>query len=186
MQTIEATTLPAGAPVQSVPVTLDLLTRMRTEELKALYAKGRVPDSLAVLDGTPRGRMLAVAGPPDRGLTSDLIRAFAGGRVFPWDGKSFQSETASTGRGINRVIVAGDLFPFSTFVGPSEVDGAPAVILDYDKPQNPALIRMVHDEIREVAPGLFMGPAMRKTKGRPALVLHFAIDATDRAAGARA
>ena len=38
------------------------------------------------------------------------------------------------------------------------------------------MIRQIHDEIREVSPGLFLGPAMWKTKAAPAFVLWFALD----------
>jgi hypothetical protein len=51
------------------------------------------------------------------------------------------------------------------------------LILDYDLDVNPGYIRHVHDEIREVSPGLFMGPAMWKGRGeKKTLVLWFALD----------
>ena len=51
-----------------------------------------------------------------------------------------------------------------------------ASALDYDLADNPALIRAIHDEVREVAPGLFLGPAMWKSARGPTLVLWFALD----------
>lgn len=59
---------------------------------------------------------------------------------------------------------------------PDSMDGAPCVVLDYDKPENPWLIRKIHDELREVSPGLFLGPAMAKTVRGPKLLLYFACD----------
>jgi hypothetical protein len=157
--------------------TLETLAALDVDALGPVYAGGTVPASLAALDGHPRGRMLAVR-KLDRGTVGGTLRAFAGGAAFPWGGKSFASESATTGSGINRVHLLGrhQLFPFHTRVAASAVDGRPTVVLDYDLPDNPWLIRQIHDEIREVSPGLFLGPAMWKTKGAPAFVLWFALD----------
>jgi hypothetical protein len=120
--------------------------------------------AVRTLDGRRRGR--AIAG---------LARA----GWFPWGGKSF-SGTGASGRGVNRVhLGAGTrhaLFPFHTSLRASVLDGAPCVALDYDLPDNPGFIRAIHDEVREVAPGLYLGPAMWKTKTSPAFVLWFALD----------
>jgi hypothetical protein len=161
----------------SVPVDLDLLSRMSSQELDALYRRARLPRSLDLLNGTPRGRMLALVSPLDQGLTFGAIRAFADSGIFPWHGKSFDAgQGASYGSGINRTILLGDLFRFDTRVEPSAVDGEPCIVLDYDKPENPWFIRRIHDELREVAEGLYLGPAMWKGAREKKLVLHFAID----------
>jgi hypothetical protein len=160
----------------SVPVDLDLLSRLSSAELTALYKRARLPSSLGVLNGAPRGRMLALVPPFDRGLAFAAIRGFAASRAFPWGGKSFASDNTDRGRGINRAVLLGEVFRFDTRVEPSAVDGAPCIVLDYDQPQNPWFIRQIHDELREVAEGLYLGPAMWKSKTGPKLVLHFAID----------
>ena len=70
-----------------------------------------------------------------------------------------------------------DDLPFDTLFGPSAVDGKPTLILDYDLDANPGYIRHIHDEIREVSPGLFLGPAMWKSGADgKTLVLWFALD----------
>jgi len=69
-----------------------------------------------------------------------------------------------------------NLFPFETSFGPSAIDGKPTLILDYALDVNPSYIQAIHDEIREVAPGLFLGPAMWKGKDKKTLVLWFALD----------
>ena len=48
--------------------------------------------------------------------------------------------------------------------------------IHYDLEVNPGYIRHIHDEIREVAEGLFLGPAMWKSGNDKALVLWFALD----------
>jgi hypothetical protein len=157
---------------------LDDLAAMTTDELTALYRRGTVPDTLAVLDGKPTCRMLTAVGALGRGTTANTLRALARSTRFPWAGKSFHASSSGEGTGINRVRLAGtrEWFPFDTRIEPSAIDGEPCIVLDYDKPENPWFIRKVHDELREVAPGLFLGPAMWKTKADPALVLYFACD----------
>jgi hypothetical protein len=155
---------------------LDELARLDAEQLARLYAQGTTPARLGVLEGHPRGRMLAVRA-LDHGVPARVLRAIAGAGAFPWGGKSFAGN-GETGTGVNRVHLFGrhQLFPFTTSVRPSVVDGAPCITLDYDLPDNPRLIRGIHDEIREVDGGLFLGPAMWKSAAGPRLVLWFALD----------
>jgi hypothetical protein len=154
--------------------TLDDLATMGVVELGALYARGKAP-RLIDLEGTPRGRMLAFVGPLGRGRAFEGLRRFAEARYFPWDGKSFAAKDDRSGGGINRVRGVGDLFRFETRVGPSRVDGKPCLILDYDLRDNPWFIRKIHDELRQVGDGLFLGPAMWKARTGAKLVLYFAI-----------
>ncbi|MGH7297148.1 MAG: hypothetical protein ACRELB_19575 [Polyangiaceae bacterium] len=145
-------------------------------ELGELYATGTTPTRLGTMEGDPRGRMLAVRA-LDHGATGRLLRGIASAAAFPWGGKSFRGD-GERGTGLNRVHLFGrhQLFPFATSVRPSVIDGRPCVALDYDLPDNPALIRSIHDEVREVGPGLFLGPAMWKAKAGPRFVLWFALD----------
>lgn len=161
---------------RTLDLDLDSLSKLDVEALGKLYAKGTVPSRLGALEGHPRGRMLSVAS-LDHGAVGNLIRRVAGAAAFPWGGKSFFG-TGDSGTGVNRVHLFGrhQLFPFLTFLRPSVVDGAPCVVLDYDLKDNPALIRAIHDEVREIEPGLFLGPAMWKAKDGPKFVLWFALD----------
>lgn len=167
----------AAAPRRSPTASLDDLARLSTTELAGLYAEGRPPVDLRPLDGQPLGRMLAVEG-LNRGRPVTLLCRFAAAARFPWGGKSFRADSTHRGRGINRVRLGGrhQLFPFRTALGPSELDGGPCVRLDYDLAVNPGAIRAIHDEVRQVRPGLFLGPAMLKRADAPRLVLWFALD----------
>jgi hypothetical protein len=155
---------------------LDSLAQLDSAELAELYAHGTTPARMGVLEGHPRGRMLSVRA-LDRGAVARALRSIAGAAAFPWGGKSFAGN-GETGTGINRLHLFGrhQLFPFLTSVKPSALDGAPCIALDYDLPDNPRVIRAIHDEIREVDPGLFLGPAMWKSASGPTLVLWFALD----------
>ena len=171
-------TAPTAAAAASGPRTLDDLAAMDVAALEALYRRGTVPASLRALDGSPTCRMLSIRG-LDRGPVASLLRGFARSGAFPWAGKSFQASSDDEGTGINRVRLAGGRkwFPFKTRVEPSAIDGDACILLDYDDPVNPKPIRMIRDELREVAPGLFLGPAMLDTKNSPPkLVLFFACD----------
>jgi hypothetical protein len=176
MQTTEVRT----TTEKTKSLSLDDLSRMRSDELLRLYQGGKAPKSMFALDGALTGRMLAVKKLEAGGIARRL-RAFAGSRKFVWGGKTFSATNDREGTGINRVIAPGvlgrqNLFPFTTLFASSEIDGKTAVILDYDHPENPPYIRRIHDEVREVSPGVYLGPAMWKSKERPITVLWFALD----------
>jgi hypothetical protein len=177
--TTPTTSKPATEAFPPGPRTLDDLAALDVDALTALYRAGRMPASMAALDGNPRCRMLSIRG-LDRGGVAGALRRFAASSSFPWAGKSFSSEAPDRGRGINRVRLGGERrwFPFVTLVEPSAIDGQPCIFLDYRQPENPRAIQMIRDELREVAPGLFLGPAMLDTGRSPAkLVLWFAVHA---------
>jgi hypothetical protein len=165
------------APAQH---TLDTLAAMRFSDLEALYRASRAPDSIRDADGELRGRMLAIKGPGRSPLTA-FARRFAASRSFVWDGKTFLSRDDQRGDGHNRVSlprVLGrqNLFPFTTRIDRSVLDSGATLVLDYDLDVNPGYIRRIHDEIREVSPRLFLGPAMVKSARGPMTVLWFALD----------
>lgn len=173
-----------STPEKTKKLGLDDLSRMRSDELLRLYEGGKVPKSMSALDGPLTGRMLAVKKLESGGMARRL-RAFAGSKKFLWGGKTFSSTSDREGTGINRVNAPGvlgrqNLFPFTTHFASSELDGKTAVILDYDHPENPPYIRRIHDEVREVSPGVYLGPAMWKGKRGPVTVLWFALDSGKR------
>jgi hypothetical protein len=160
--------------------TLDTLAAMSFTELEALYRTATVSSSIRNADGALRGRMLAIKG-LERGPIGRWLRRFAGSRSFMWAGKTFAARDDQRGDGHNRIVLSGvlgrqNLFPFETRIDRSEIDARPALVLDYDLAVNPPYIRKIHDEIREVSPGLFLGPAMLKGKTGPTTVLWFALD----------
>lgn len=157
--------------------TLDQLAALSVEELTEVYEQGRVPD-VAALNGKPASRMLTVVGPLGRDPLCALVRRLAASALFPWRGKSFLPLETSRGRGVNRVRLGGtvELFPFETRVDRSAIDGVPCLLLDYDLATNPWFVRRIRDELREISPGVYLGPAMWKTANAPVLVLYFAVD----------
>lgn len=169
-----------SATARSTNTTLSLtiadLREMSFIELEKLYRDARRPATLADLNGESRGAMLAWR-KPAAGPVAAWLKSFGNPSTFPWEGKTFRATDAEAGTGINRVNLSGkrQWFPFKTRFGASFIDGKPSFILDYSGPANPPFIRSIVDEVREVAPKLYLGPAALLVKGKPKPVLFFAV-----------
>ena len=152
---------------------LDALLGRSVEELEALYAEAEVPH-LDAVRGDLRGRMLTTT--VLSGRVADFALRWASSRFFPWRGKSFTPKDASAGGGINRVVLDRfRLYRFETSIGRSKGGEFDALHLDYDLEDNPALIRAIADEIRELAPGLWLGQAYLRIGRQPVLMLYFGL-----------
>lgn len=173
-----ATAVPTMHAAETANTSLRALLDSDAQALEQLYARARWQGEPR-LTGHPRGHVLAVPG-ADRGLLRGVVRAATRGPFNPWQGKSFRAEGgADAGSGTNRVGFGrfGSAFTFKTYVGPSVVDGAPAFVIDYDVPSNPAYARRTVDELRPVGAGLLLGRGMARRKGRePRVLLWFALD----------
>ncbi|HKS08302.1 MAG TPA: hypothetical protein VJS13_02075 [Pyrinomonadaceae bacterium] len=168
--------------IDTTVLDLDALRRMTYAELDTLYRSARCPSAISELNGDTRGAMLAWRS-PRTGPIAWWLRTYGASSAFPWEGKTFRDEVEPTswepdqGRGINRVNFFGKRrwFPFKTRFAPSFLDGKPTFQLDYSGPANPQFIRSIVDEIREVGPGLYLGPAALNFRDRPRAVLFFAV-----------
>jgi hypothetical protein len=127
----------------TVPVaTLDLrrTTGRRLDALFRSSAPGPRP--------TGRGTGIAIVSATWLGRTlSALIRAVA------WRGKEFSAD----GRRLHNVMTPFELRAIvaAVYDGPSRLDGRPSIILDYSRTSS--LARLIRDELRQVAPGLYLG-----------------------------
>lgn len=167
---------PAKAIQETSSLDLAALRRMNFKQLEQLYLEGKRPAAISDLDGDALGAMLAWR-VPRRGPLAWMLRSFGASSVFPWEGKSFQSRNAELGTGINRINLVKKMkwFPFQTYFGASFLDGRPSFILDYSGPGNPPFISSIVDEVREVGPGLYLGPAALLVRGKPRPILFFAL-----------
>lgn len=152
---------------------VDDLLRLEPRELEALYRDAATP-AIADVRGDLVGRMLV--SPIVSAPVADVLRGLARASFFPWRGKTFSPKTRDGGEGWNRVFTDRNLwFRFTTSIGRSKAGAFDALHLDYDHPENPFFIRAIQDEIREVAPGLWLGQAWLVVKGTPHLALWFAL-----------
>jgi hypothetical protein len=143
-----AISAPAGArDCDCQPLTLERLQRMSTCELMALYRASEVGTPL---NGTARGGLVNLT---DRVLPRLKVRL----ANIPWRGKKARS---CDGYFINRWVGNVEWIDSYYVVGPSWIDGKPAVIMEYE-PGTPLFWNM-HDELREVAPGLYFGPVYHR------------------------
>jgi hypothetical protein len=158
-------------------LSIDDLRKMTFSELEEVYRNAKRPAALSNLNGPALGAMLAWRKPAS-GPVASLLRSFGESSVFPWKGKTFNSESNERGEGINRIdfkFTKTEWFRFGTRFDASFLDGQQSFVLDYSRPGNPPLIRSIVDEVREVAPGLYLGPAALKVKGKPRPVLFFSV-----------
>jgi hypothetical protein len=131
-----------GPQTAWVPTTLEELECLSPCQLEDLYRRSEVGRPLV---GVADGRMLCVT---DARLPKVRLRL---ARTF-WRGKGACEDGCFTNRWVGGV----DAITSRYVIGPSWIDGKPAVLMDY--PPKTPLLGNVHDELREVSPGLYLGP----------------------------
>jgi hypothetical protein len=126
---------------QAETLTASALLRLCLPELESIYRNGSVPD---VPDGKLRGTVVVAP----RGNTN---RTMSRASRLLWQGKVFDQQCSeAVNKFFGMRLIKGQLSE-----GESWLDGKPALILDY---RGTSLIYAnVRDEIRQVAPGLYLG-----------------------------
>ena len=151
---------PAGAAAQGAPLTVKQLLQLSGPELDALYRRGSA-------GGIPPGRVrgTAILAPGTR-----RNRAMALGTRLIWQGKIIDpAGTAAVNRFFGMPIVRARVYQDRSWL-----DGAPSLILDYS--QTSRIYARNRDEIRQVAPGLFLGLMYGRTEPRPTLRMYFVLE----------
>ena len=153
---------PASAeePAERPTLTVCQLVHMCREELDAVYQSGTAPS-------IPAGKVRGTAIPsPGSSLTPARSKAT---RVL-WQGKVFNPccGTATNKFFGLRAVKA------NVYSGESWMDGKPALILDYS--QTSFVYADVRDEIREVAPGLYLGAMYEQRCCGPKLKMYFVLE----------
>jgi len=139
------------------------LVGMSGPELEALYRGGA---AVGLPAGRVRGTALPAPGSRRNGAMS------AGARLV-WQGKTIDPSGASaTNRFFGLPMIRGQLYQ-----GQSWLDGGPAVILDYAETSR--VYAQNRDEIRQIAPGLYLGLMYGRTEPQPTLKLYFVLEAGD-------
>jgi hypothetical protein len=149
----------AQAQAPDRPITLERLLQMSPAEIEAIYRQG---SATTIPEGPIRGTALLAPGTRRARFLS------RGARLF-WQGKVFEpDQNAAVNRFFGMRIIRGQVYQ-----GPSWLDGAPSLVLDYS--QTSRVYANNRDEIREIAPGLFLGLMYDRTTAPPGLQMYFAL-----------
>ena len=133
----------------------DALRQLSVEELLVLFATLEAP-AMAEMQGEYAAELLR---------QPTLLATVAGwasvvNPLMPWLCKAFRPVDASTGRGYNTFRRLGrivQLFPMQTLIAPSRYDGQPAYTLVYRAYHSLCGDINMVDEVRRLAPGLYLG-----------------------------
>lgn len=149
-------TVPDAARAQA-PWTARSLLALDPGQLEGLY---RQSAATAIPAGPIRGTALLRPGDPGAAGRAKLAR-------LAWQGKVFRSDSTAVNRFFGlRTIQA------RVYLGPSRLDGGPSLILDYHETSK--LYARYRDEIRQVAPGVWLG--LMYEQGNPRPVLMFVLE----------
>jgi hypothetical protein len=143
--------------------TADPLTLIpaRRGDLEKLFGSGRVG---AIPDGHGRGTVLLGAGGLVSRVTAGLCYAVA------WRGKVLDARQARLKNILTPLSI--QAIEAAVYKQDSWYDGDPCIVLDYSKTS--LVARAVRDEIREIAPGVFLGLVFWGRRH----ILDFALDFT--------
>jgi hypothetical protein len=140
---------------------MDDLVRMSQSELEDLYRRS---EWSPVPLGFAPGKAIPSPGSAKTARQSRLIGTVWKGKVIRPDGTM-----------INRGPLGLEAVRARIYVGESWLDGRPALVMDYCGMSR--LFPDVRDELREVAPGLYLGLTYRRDCPGPRLATFFALDA---------
>ncbi len=127
-----------------MPVTVPEITRMTPDEVDRLFREGEVGD---IPDGRAEGTAIFQPGSPLEPLLQKLVHALL------WQGKVFD---ARSGTLTNRIFPLGvRAIEAEVYRDRSWFDTRECIVLDYSTRSRVA--RHMRDEIRRVAPGLYLG-----------------------------
>lgn len=125
-------------------ITAPQLLQMTNAELDALYGSsepGPIPE------GTTDGQAIIAPGTEFSPTIASLVNHVA------WQGKVFNPKT---GELLNRILPTGwNAVAAKVYPGESWFDHKPCIVIDYSKTS--LLAHWIRDEIRQIAPGLYLG-----------------------------
>lgn len=160
--------LAGGEPPALTP---EALTAMGYDELEALYRAASASCQAATIPcGYLPGRAIYCS-------TEKLSKVKSAVSALSWKGKHFSSEEPIL---VNQWLV-GKAVKANVSLGESWLDGQPAIVMDYQG-KSPLIWRNVRDEVREVAPGLYLGAMFQRGCGDARFRMFFVLDARPAAA----
>lgn len=136
------------------------IVRMSRAELECLYRRAEVG---VIPSGATRGRAIIDPGSRSTAMKSRMVHVL-------WRGKVFRDDATM----INRTF-AGRAVTADVYTGESWLDGRPTLVLDYANTSR--LFADARDEMRQIAPGLYLGATYLRRCPQPELVAFYVIDA---------
>ena len=125
-------------------ITVAEISRMAAADVDQLFREGEVGQ---IPDGVAEGTAIFWPGSVVEPVVERFVQALA------WQGKVVSSRKHELR---NRILPLGvRAIAADVYTGRSWFDGSDCIVLDYSK--RSLLARMVRDEIRRVAPGLYLG-----------------------------
>jgi len=152
-----ACSLDESAPSIAVPCSIEQLAAMDWPDLERLYCQSQAG---SIPEGYVRGLAIYRPGSPFTATRSKVTH-------FLWHGKDFSSADAML---VNQWLGFRAIRARVCY-GPSWLDGAQSVVMDYRGTSR--VWHDVRDEIREVAPGLYLGAMFRERSSCPKFVIFF-------------
>ena len=154
-------TTPCFSPSDYAPGSaMKQLVRMAPCELEQLYARGTLAPIPA---GKIRGQALLNPGTRLAVSTSSASRLIWQGKIFHPDGRT------AVNRFFGVRVIKADVYSDGSWR-----DGRPALVLDYSRTSR--LYAPYRDEIRQIAPGLFLGLMFDRNTCPPKLKMYFALE----------
>lgn len=127
-----------------MPVTAQSIAALPRDEVDQLFREGEVGQ---IPDGDAVGTAIIFPANPIEPLLERIVQSLA------WSGKVVSARTRDLKNKISPLgfqAIAADVY-----TGHSWFDGADCIVLDYSK--RSFVAKLVRDEIRRVAPGLYLG-----------------------------
>jgi hypothetical protein len=128
------------------PCSLDDLQRMGPDQLYRLFTQAEVGRPFV---GVAHGRLVYLADDRFPRLKVRMANSV-------WRGKASTEDGWFTNRWIGNFNWIASTWE----IGPSWIDGRPAVVMEY--PPKTPLFAPMHDELREVGPGIYLGPVFER------------------------
>lgn len=146
---------------------LDELRDAPLDELHELYEDGEIPDEEPT--GDMRGIVLSGRGPARTSAWNRLAN------LAPWSGMRLGSG-GEADDGVNYVgygPLTFERYGFESYVEQDREGGA--LVLDYDVPENPYVLRRLKEYVREVD-GVYLGRAYAEVGGRRVFLHYYAME----------
>ena len=149
----------AASPQSLTPLTMEALVRTDRSDLEALY-RGANAGTMPV--GSLPGRAIPSPGTRKTVRQSKLIGLLWKGKEFPADGVM-----------VNRLALGLKAVRADVYYGESWLDGRPAIVLDYANTSR--RFGDARDEMREIAPGLYLGITYVRKCPEPKLAMFYTL-----------